>query len=218
MSFACLCLCLYLYLFHQTNTNSTVGTGEHPTTALAIDFVTSNIFGGETMIDYGSGSGILSIIASQLGADRCLGIEIEDQALISSKLNAKLNGCILGDEITFIHPRELLPGEEPIEARGADVIVANILVGAILRIAPHISLMLKEGGKLCICGLRPDQADSVKRVYNDFIDFDESLEEIQSHPSWGEWIRLVGTKKELLNSAWNIQLADYAVEGNKLQI
>ena len=195
-----------------------IGTGEHPTTALAIDFVTNNIIGGETMIDYGSGSGILSIIASHLGADRCLGIEIEEQALLTSTLNAKLNGCTLDDEITFIHPRELLPGEEPVEACGADVVVANILVGAILRIAPHISLMLKEGGKLCICGLRPHQADSVKRVYSDFIDFDESLEEIRGHPSWGEWIRLVGTKKVLQNSAWTSKLADYAVEGNKLQI
>jgi len=70
------------------------GTGVHPTTRLCIEWLCRKeiIMGGESLLDYGTGSGILSIAALQLGAASAIGVDIEAEALVRSSRNVDLNG------------------------------------------------------------------------------------------------------------------------------
>ena len=68
------------------------GTGVHPTTRLCLEWLGKVVQGGETLLDYGCGSGILSIAAMHMGAARAIGVDVEAEALITSTRNMELNG------------------------------------------------------------------------------------------------------------------------------
>src|SRR3989338_5669346 len=67
------------------------GTGSHPTTRLCLHWLDDNIKGGEAVLDYGCGSGILAIAALKLGAARAVGIDVDSQAVSASRDNAAAN-------------------------------------------------------------------------------------------------------------------------------
>ena len=92
------------------------GTGSHPTTYLCLQWLDAKLRPGQTVIDYGCGSGILAIAASKLGASRVLGVDIDSQALEASRNNAKINEV----DLQFVDAH--MSAIEP-----ADVVVANIL-------------------------------------------------------------------------------------------
>ena len=100
------------------------GTGVHPTTRLCIEWLHDNIHGGERVLDYGTGSGILSIAALRFGAASCIGVDIEAEALVAATRNVELNGYDQG-RFEVWHVRQVEPyGIVP----AADIVVANILV------------------------------------------------------------------------------------------
>jgi ribosomal protein L11 methyltransferase len=189
------------------------GTGQHPTTRLCLDFLSRGgvICGGERVIDYGCGSGILSIAAVQLGAREASGVDIEYGALESARVNTQLNH--VEDEVEVLHAREVVPGE----FAPADIVLANILVGTLLRMATTIVGAVRPGGWLVLCGLRPEQLETIKRKYEPYIEFDESLEarEEVEFASWGTgagwWCRLVGRKKAVAGGSWVECLSEAAV-------
>jgi ribosomal protein L11 methyltransferase len=135
------------------------GTGSHPTTHLCLRWLTTNLHGGETVLDYGCGSGILAIAARKLGAGETLGVDIDPQAIISSRQNAEQNDV----EAAFC-----LPDAMPSQA--ADVVVANILSIPLKMLAPLLAQSCHSGGRIALSGILAEQADEVCGVYAQWFD------------------------------------------------
>lgn len=153
------------------------GTGSHPTTRLCLRWLDEHLQGGETLLDYGCGSGILAIAAARLGAARVDGVDIDEQAVTASRDNAALNEV----SAHFCLPGELAPGEY-------DVVVANILTNPLKGMAPLLAGRVRTGGRLVLSGILAEQADDVMAVYRDWFVFDA--------PATDEgWVRLTGTKR-----------------------
>ncbi|MEW6252934.1 MAG: 50S ribosomal protein L11 methyltransferase [Pseudomonadota bacterium] len=153
------------------------GTGSHPTTRLCLAWLDEHLAGGETLLDYGCGSGVLAIAAARLGAGRIDGVDIDPQAVQASRDNAALN------EITaqFCLPGELAPGNY-------DVVVANILTNPLKGLAPLLAGRVRPGGRLVLSGILAEQAEDVMAVYRAWFDFDP--------PEVDEgWVRLAGTRR-----------------------
>lgn len=156
------------------------GTGTHPTTALCLQWLDAQDLTGKTVVDFGCGSGILAIAALKLGAKRVVGIDIDPQAILASKENAKRNGVEGQIEL-------YLPQDQPKDIIG-DVLVANILAGPLEELAPLMQGLVKTGGPLALSGLLPSQAEKLRQVYGQWFDMAPATEQ-------DEWIRLNGIKK-----------------------
>jgi len=183
------------------------GTGVHPTTRLCLEWLCSAdvIIGGEKVIDYGCGSGVLSIAALSLGAASTIGVDVEAEALVSSTRNLELND--FGDRFEGLHTREVIP-YNLFPPSGADVCVANILIGQLVRpsMVSAIVSNLAPGAWLCLSGIRPKEVDSLKAAYGDFIVWEEShYGELAAENTEGSlesfgfdvgvWSRVIGRRK-----------------------
>ncbi|PIE23644.1 MAG: 50S ribosomal protein L11 methyltransferase [Neptuniibacter caesariensis] len=156
------------------------GTGTHPTTALCLEWLEENNLTSQYVIDYGCGSGILGIAALLLGADKAIGIDIDPQALQATKDNLQRNN--LDDDSLKVY----LPENQPAEQ--ADTLVANILAGPLVQLAPAIERLLKPKGKLCLSGLLANQAKEISETYSQWFELDPvAVKE--------GWIRITGTKR-----------------------
>lgn len=122
------------------------GTGTHPTTFLTLHALEAYVRGGETLLDVGTGSGILSIAAKHFGAKNVYAYDLDDVAVASAKLNLDLNPVAHDIKIA---PNDLLKGID-IEA---DVIVANILPHIILLMIEDAWKLLRFGGKFIVSGI-----------------------------------------------------------------
>ena len=153
------------------------GTGSHPTTRLCLAWLDAHLAGGETLLDYGCGSGILAIAAAKLGSGTVDGIDIDPQAVTASRDNATLNA---------VTARFGLPGELP--ECTYDVVVANILTNPLKAMAPLLAGRVRMGGRLVLSGILAEQADEVMAIYQQWFVFDP--------PASDEgWVRLAGTRK-----------------------
>ncbi|MFO1299287.1 MAG: 50S ribosomal protein L11 methyltransferase [Burkholderiaceae bacterium] len=130
------------------------GTGSHPTTRLCLEWLDEHLRGGERVIDYGCGSGLLAIAAARLGAASVCAIDIDAQALDSARRNAAVNAVTLDIRATT-DPR---PGP-------ADVVVANILANPLRILAPLLSGLVAPGGHLVLAGLLDRQAVAIAQCY-----------------------------------------------------
>jgi len=136
------------------------GTGSHPTTRLCLRWLDSHIQGGETVLDYGCGSGILAIAAMKLGAGSSIGVDIDPQAVIASRDNAHANHV----QADFFIP-------DGVKLTQYDVVVANILTNPLRALAPLLSNAAKSGGRIVLSGILAEQADEVMRIYSQWFDF-----------------------------------------------
>ena len=153
------------------------GTGSHPTTRLCLRWLDAHLAGGETLLDYGCGSGILAIAAVKLGAARVDGVDIDAQAVTSSQDNAALND---------VTARFCLP--DALGSGTYDVVVANILTNPLKGMAPLLAGRVRAGGQLVLSGILAEQADDVMAVYRSWFAFDP--------PAIDEgWVRLAGIKQ-----------------------
>ncbi|HMN65921.1 MAG: 50S ribosomal protein L11 methyltransferase [Burkholderiaceae bacterium] len=130
------------------------GTGSHPTTRLCLEWLDEHLRGGERVIDYGCGSGILAIAAARLGATSVCAIDIDAQALDSARRNAAVNAVTLDTRATTD------PRPAP-----ADVVVANILANPLRILAPLLSGLVAPGGHLVLAGLLDRQAAGIAQCY-----------------------------------------------------
>jgi len=156
------------------------GTGTHPTTALCLEWLDGQPLEGYQIIDFGCGSGILAIAALLLGATRAVGTDIDVQALEASRDNANRNGI---DPARF---PVYLPADMPDEP--ADVVVANILAGPLVSLAPQLSRLVKSGGRLALSGILAEQAEEVRAAYSADFELDPTAER-------EGWIRITGIKR-----------------------
>ncbi len=135
------------------------GTGTHETTRLVIRLMQDEIKGGERLLDVGTGSGILSICASKLGAGHCNAYDIDPVAVKVAKDNALSDGC---DNIT-VGVSDLLHGVDLSQGK-YDICVANIVADIIIRMLPDIKKFLKDGAPLILSGIIGERAEEVRQA------------------------------------------------------
>jgi len=131
------------------------GTGTHPTTALCLQILDSLPVQGRKVIDYGCGSGILGIAAIKLGASAVLAVDIDEQALLATRDNAGRNQVS-----SQVSTQNIQPPLDP-----AYCVMANILAGPLVELAPLLTAACEPGGYLLLSGLLKQQAYEVKAAY-----------------------------------------------------
>ena len=165
------------------------GTGEHATTQLCCLALRRLLnppssLRGCTVLDYGSGSGILSFAALQFGAARAVGVEIDVEALEVSRINAEANG--LGRR--FIAE---LPEEESAREATYSMVVANILACTVIELSALLTARVAPGGTLLLSGIWGDA--QVERVLAAFAG--GAMEPFSVTMSADGWALLQATKK-----------------------
>lgn len=131
------------------------GTGTHPTTALCLEWLDGQDWAGQTLFDYGCGSGILAVAALKLGAGHAWGLDNDPQALLASHENAQRNG--VPDQLTLLGVKHALPPP-------CDRLVANILLNPLLELRDRIAATVKSGGPATFSGmLKGQEAEFIPR-------------------------------------------------------
>ncbi len=130
------------------------GTGAHPTTHLCLKWLDANCRPGLTVLDYGCGTGILSIAAAKLGASFVIGTDIDPQAVEAADYNAKINAVTA----SFLLP-------DAIPHKTFDIVIANILANPLKVLAPTLVSFLSEKGSLTLSGVLVHQAQDIINTY-----------------------------------------------------
>ena len=133
----------------------------------------------DRVLDYGCGSGILSIAAKKCGAKEVVGVDIDPQAIISSIHNAKENHV----DIQFYNSESSLNF-------AADIVVANILSSALSVLAPIIAKACKPQGKIALSGILKEQVEMLTEIYSAWFNLNKPIER-------EGWILISGTKKSI---------------------
>ena len=154
------------------------GTGTHETTAACLEWLAKNDIEDKTVIDFGCGSGILALAAVKLGAEKVYAIDIDPQALQATKENAKRNE--VNEYFYVAHP-------DDIQLPQADVLVANILLDPLQKLANHFSELVRPAGDLVLSGLLSTQVEECLEAYQSWFNMDE--------PTFRqEWLLLHGAR------------------------
>jgi ribosomal protein L11 methyltransferase len=135
------------------------GTGSHPSTRLVLNFLEQRVRGGESVLDYGCGSGILAIAAAKLGASRVDAVDLDPEAVQAAAANIDANVV----PVRVAAPDELAPALY-------DMVVANILAQPLILLAPLLAARTRRGGAIALSGILAAQAAEVVAVYSPFFD------------------------------------------------
>ncbi|SFP61577.1 [LSU ribosomal protein L11P]-lysine N-methyltransferase [Nitrosomonas cryotolerans] len=162
------------------------GTGSHPTTHLCLSWLDAHLQEGDSLLDYGCGSGILAIAAVKLGASDVIGIDIDPRAIEASRDNAVRNQCDQS-RIAFA------PAHDEINMGSrvgipVDIVVANILANPLILLAPLLMRAVRQGGHIVLSGVLREQAEDVKLIYQQW--FQMSIADEKEG-----WVLLAGIKK-----------------------
>ena len=143
------------------NPGLTFGTGSHATTRLCLTALEEAVHGGETVLDLGCGSGILSIAALRLGAASAKAVDIDDKCLTVAYENAALNG--IGKDRYTVRWGDVLTDKALQAEFGGDydIVVANIVADVIMGLSGKVRPFLKEGGLFLCSGIIDDRAAEV---------------------------------------------------------
>ncbi|MBC87524.1 MAG: hypothetical protein CL677_10145 [Bdellovibrionaceae bacterium] len=155
------------------------GTGTHGTTQIASEFVAEllqEMKSSPSVIDVGTGTGVLAILAEKMGASSIVATEIDPDARRVAKENVDLNGCsqieVLDEQI-----------DELVEQK--DVVIANIIDGILVRIQSDLKGLCLPGGHLILTGILKEREDS---FLNKFGLQQESPFEVISRKEKDEWV------------------------------
>lgn len=158
------------------------GTGTHPTTVMSIQALERAVKKGDTVIDVGTGSGVLSIAAAMLGSEHVSALDLDEVAVQSAKINVKLNKV---QDVVDVMQNNLLEGI----TSTADIIVANILAEVILRFTEDAARLVKQGGYFITAGIIRPKKDEVK----------ESMEaagfKIEEILQMEDWVAFIAKRK-----------------------
>jgi ribosomal protein L11 methyltransferase len=135
------------------------GTGSHPTTWQCLRWLDANLAAGESVLDYGCGSGVLAIAAKRLGARRVVAVDIDPAALEAARTNAAANAA----DIAVASPDSVPPGPYT-------VVLANILAGPLKLLAPLLASYSAAGGRIVLAGILTHQAAGVAAAYAPWCD------------------------------------------------
>ena len=134
------------------------GTGSHPTTSLCLKLMEEHINEEDSVVDVGTGSGILMIAADRLGASEIYGVDIDELAVESAKENLNLNN--IGEDKAHVFQGDLI---SVLKDKKFDVVVANILADVLMILIRDISRVVKKGGKIIFSGIIEDKCEIVKK-------------------------------------------------------
>ena len=137
------------------------GTGSHPTTRLCLKWLEANLQRTRqpTVLDYGTGSGILAIAAMKLGAGKAYGVDIDSVAVETARYNAAQNDV----SVQFADVESSLDVV-------VDILVANILANPLRVLAPLLAAHTKAGGALVLAGILNSQAEEIIGIYREWFD------------------------------------------------
>jgi len=156
------------------------GSGTHATTALCLEWLEAQTMHRRTVLDYGCGSGVLAIAALALGAQSALAVDNDPQALQATSDNAARNG---------VGARLRVQSDTPWCNPRVDTVVANILAGPLIQLAPRLAGSHRPGGKLALTGILREQQQQVRSAYAGWYTFEE--------PDLRDsWVLLKGTRNE----------------------
>ena len=147
------------------------GSGSHETTHLCLEYLDSSNLKELTVIDYGCGSGILGIAALSLGAKNVIAVDIDPQAIIATKENAKINN--VDKKISIVSPDSLADTE-------ADLLIANILSNPLMTLRDKFIELIKSNGRIVISGIMNKQLQEVIKHYEDFC----NIVDIKERNKW----------------------------------
>lgn len=160
------------------------GTGSHETTKLCITAIRKWMKPGDTVLDVGTGSGILSIAALKCGAKYAFGTDIDPLAVETAAENAALNGiseqdftAVLGDIISNPETQALAGSEK------YDLVVANILADIIIPLQKEVTRHMKKGGLLVVSGIINLKEEAVRKALTENPEL-----EIIDETKLGEWV------------------------------
>lgn len=153
------------------------GTGSHPTTHLCLAWLAKKVRNGQSVLDYGCGSGILAIAAKKLGAGKVTGVDIDTQAIQSSGYNAEQNHI----------DAEFFTADQ-YHSEPYDIVVANILSSALSVLAPALAKACKPGGEIALSGILKEQESAVSAIYSEWFDMNQAQ-------YMDAWVLLTGTRK-----------------------
>ena len=143
------------------------GTGTHATTALCLEWLDARPQDGLRVLDYGCGSGILALAALKLGATAASAFDIDPQALLATRENALKNG--LSERIAVQSEADAIAGP-------FDLVLANILAGPLVELAPRLAAHCRPGGALVLAGLLERQSAEVAQAYRPWFDIETAAE------------------------------------------
>ena len=154
------------------------GTGDHPTTRMALAALERAVRPGDRVLDFGTGSGVLACAAARLGAGAVLALDIDPQAVDAARRNVALNGL---DGVTVARA-----DAPPIGCATYDVAVANISAGVIVSILPALVAGVRPGGRCLLGGIIAPQLPRVTRALAATTGDQHPLEpsEVQSDGEW----------------------------------
>ena len=150
------------------------GTGSHPSTKLILNYLEKTLRGGERVLDYGCGSGILAIAAARLGAAHVDAVDLDPQAVETTAANARANGVRLN---------AALP--DALGAAAYDIVLSNILAQPLIVLAP---LLAERGERIALSGILEEQAPEVGAAYQPWY-------RMQIADTDSGWALLTGARK-----------------------
>jgi ribosomal protein L11 methyltransferase len=154
------------------------GTGGHPSTALCLEWLAAADLVGARVLDFGCGSGVLAVAALLLGARHAWAVDHDPQALTATRENALGNGVL--DRLEVGPP-------DALNAPPVEVVVANILAGPLIDLAPGLTARVAPGGALVLAGILRDQAAAVAQAYAGRVPLAIDAER-------DGWVRLAGCR------------------------
>lgn len=161
---------------------SAFGSGLHESTRLCIRELEDYVRAGCTVMDIGTGTGVLAITAVKLGAGSVIAFDIDTKSIEAAKSNVRLNG--VSDIIQVLHA-----GELPTYQSTVDLVAANITAETITSLLDRIGSLLESGGVFIASGMTHQNALDVKRLLPD-AGFD-----ILHENSDGHWVAVTSIKK-----------------------
>lgn len=156
------------------------GTGNHATTSLCLRWLDQADVRGSEVIDYGCGSGVLSIASALLGAVKVHSVDNDPQAISATIDNSRRNK-VPGDVLTTYLPEAVPPVH-------ADILIANILERPLIDLSEKFAELVKKGGYITLSGLLEEQIPSLLSCYNRW--FDMEVPQVEQG-----WVLLCGTRK-----------------------
>ena len=154
------------------------GSGTHPNTAMCLQWLGQHELQGKRVIDYGCGSGVLAIAAALLGASEVWAIDIDPQALQATRENAEKNH--VSEKLQIGYPKDLPDSL-------ADVVIANIVAGPLLELAPMLAEHTRTAGHVVLSGILENQLPQIQDCYQTWFMLDPPMQQ-------QEWCRLSGTR------------------------